>query len=87
MPRIVDYPLQEVEVGRDYVISRVSSHDADKLRYFDTLGIKPGATLHFAHQAPFNGPLQINLGDEIVHLGHELAGVLRVCSQEEFELV
>lgn len=87
MPRIVDYPLQEVEFGKDYLISRVSTHDEEKLRYFDTLGIKPGATLHFTHQAPFNGPLQIKLTDETIHLGHELAGVLRVCSQEEFELV
>ena len=87
MPRIVDYPLQEVAVGQDYVISRVHSHDGEKLSYFDTLGIKPGATLHFAHQAPFNGPLQIKLGNETIHLGHELAGVLRVCSREEFELV
>ncbi|MDQ7026298.1 MAG: metal-dependent transcriptional regulator [Anaerolineae bacterium] len=87
MPRIVDYPLQAVEVDKEYIVSRVNTHDTDKLRYFDTLGIKPGATLHFAHQAPFNGPLQIKLTKEAVHLGHELAGVLRVCSQEEFELV
>jgi DtxR family transcriptional regulator, Mn-dependent transcriptional regulator len=87
MPRIVDYPLQAVEVGKEYVISRVNTHDGNKLSYFDTLGIKPGATLYFAHQAPFNGPLQIKIGGETIHLGHELAGVMRVCSQEEFELV
>lgn len=87
MPRIVDYRLYEVEPHSDYVVSRVNTHDEDKLRYFDTLGLKPGATLHFAHRAPFNGPLQIQLSDETVHLGHELAGVVRVCSREEFEAV
>lgn len=87
MPRIVDYPLQAVEAGQSYVISRVNTHDEEKLRYFDTLGIKPGQTFYFEHRAPFNGPLQIQLGTTLVHLGYELAGVLRVCSQQEFELV
>jgi DtxR family Mn-dependent transcriptional regulator len=87
MPRIIDYPLQEVDTEKDYVVSRVNTHDAEKLRYFDTLGIKPGETIHFAHQAPFNGPLHIQLNGDTLHLGHELAGVLRVCSQDEFEMV
>lgn len=87
MPRIVDYPLQEVETEQEYIISRVNTHDADKLRYFEVLGLRPGARINLTHRAPFNGPLHVQLGSETLHLGHELAGVLRVCSEEEFDAV
>jgi DtxR family Mn-dependent transcriptional regulator len=87
MPRVIDYPLTEKEAGESYVISRVNTHDEKKLRYFDTLGIKPGIMLTLIDRAPFNGPLKVQLDGEALHLGHELAGVLRVCSQAEFARV
>lgn len=87
MPRIIDYALNEAQEGQEYVISRVNTHDEDKLRYFDTLGIKPSTKFIFSQRAPFNGPLQIELNGTVIHLGHELAGVLRVCSEEEFDVV
>lgn len=87
MPRIIDYPLNGSMAAQEYVISRVNTHDEDKLRYFDTLGMKPGVKFRYVNRAPFNGPLQIELSGNIIHLGHELAGVLRVCSEEEFEVV
>lgn len=87
MPRVIDYPLTGVDEGQEYLISRVNTHDEEKLRYFDTLGIKPGIRFSFEVRAPFNGPLQIKLTKDSVHLGNELAGVLRVCSEEEFAAV
>jgi DtxR family Mn-dependent transcriptional regulator len=87
MPRVIDYPLTEKEENTAYVISRVNTHDEEKLRYFDTLGIKPGIMITLVGRAPFNGPLKVQLDDELLHLGHELAGVLRVCSQAEFASV
>lgn len=87
MPRIIDYPLPDVDDGQEYLISRVSTHDEDKLRYFDALGIKPGVKFNLEGRAPFNGPLQVKLLEDTVHLGNELAGVLRVCSEEEFAIV
>jgi DtxR family Mn-dependent transcriptional regulator len=86
MPRVVDYPLNEMQQGSDLVISRVNTHDADKLQYLGTLGLKPGARFTLVERAPFNGPLQLKVGDDIKVIGHELAGVLRVCSEEEFAL-
>ena len=87
MPRVVDYRLNDLAPGGIYVISRVNTHDAEMLRYFDELGIKPGIRFELVSRAPFNGPLQIRLNEQIIHLGHELSGVLRVCTQEEFNLV
>lgn len=87
MPHVRDYPLNQMQPGSDLVISRVNSHDAEKLQYLNTLGLKPGTRFHLLSRAPFNGPLQLRFGDSVQIIGHELAGVLRVCSEEEFALV
>jgi DtxR family Mn-dependent transcriptional regulator len=84
MPRVQDQPLNQAEPGEPYVVSRVNTHDADKLRYFDQLGLKPGTRFHLIARAPFNGPIQLQVSKETIVLGHELAGVLRVCSEDEF---
>ena len=87
MPRIYDQPLNSIEPRQEMVISRVNTHDAEKLRYFDSLGLKPGTHLEVVSFAPFNGPIHLKLGDDTQMIGHELAESLRVCSPEEFELV
>lgn len=91
MPQVVDYPLSTAEAGADYVVSRANSHDEDKLRYLDVLGLRPGAALHLLERAPFNGPLRLRVGraaDAPEHfIGHELGGILRVCTQAEFDAV
>lgn len=86
MPRIVDYPLSEMQPDREYVLSRVHTHDAEKLEYLGRLGLTPGCRFYLISRAPFNGPLQLRIGGEVQFIGHELAGVLRVCSEEEFAL-
>ena len=87
MPRVIDYPLAEVAVGQDYVISRVHTHDEQKLRYFSELSLAPGNSFRLVMRAPFKGPLQLRVGGRTHFLGHELAGDLRVCSEEEYRLV
>jgi DtxR family transcriptional regulator, Mn-dependent transcriptional regulator len=86
MPRVVDYPLNSVDPNGDWVISRVNTHDAEKLKYLDSLGLKPGAQFTLVERAPFNGPLQLRVKGDIKVIGHELAGVLRVCKPDQFEL-
>jgi DtxR family transcriptional regulator, Mn-dependent transcriptional regulator len=86
MPKVVDYPLTEAEPG-ELVISRVNSHDADKLQYLDTLQLKPGTRFELVERAPFKGPLQLRVGDALCYMGYELAGSVRVCSEAEFALV
>lgn len=86
MPRVIDAPLNEAEPGSDLVISRVSTHDMDKLEYLGELGLKPGRRFTLISRAPFNGPLQLQLDDRTQMIGHELAGVLRVCPPDQFEL-
>ena len=38
-------------------------------------------------RAPFKGPLQLQVDGQTHFLGHELAGTLRVCSEDEYQLV
>ena len=87
MPRLRDWPLNTAETGGVLVISRVNTHDGDKLEYLDTLGLKPGVHFTLITRAPFNGPLQLGVGGETVVIGHELAGVLRVCTENDFAAV
>jgi DtxR family Mn-dependent transcriptional regulator len=87
MPEVVDYPLTDCPPGSALVISRVNSHDEDKLQYLNTLGVKTGTPLHLLDRAPFHGPLQIEVSGQQHFIGYELAKLLRVCTQEEFELV
>jgi len=87
LPRVIDYPLSQVDVGLDYVISRVHTHDAHKLRYFSELRLEPGKRFRLVMRAPFKGPLQLQVDGQTHFLGHELAGTLRVCSEVEYRLV
>lgn len=87
IPQVVDYPLNEVRLGQEYFVSRVNTHDEAMLKYFDNLGVRPGVVIHLIDRAPFNGPLQMKIGETVHFIGHELAVVMRVCSQEEYELV
>lgn len=87
MPRIIDYPIHDASLSQAYIVSRVNTHDADKLKYLDTLGVRPGATLVVKERAPFNGPLQIEVNAQHHFIGHELADVLRICTAEEFDLI
>jgi DtxR family Mn-dependent transcriptional regulator len=87
MPRIVDIPLSDIEVGAEWAISRIHTHDEKLLRYLDQMGLKPGVVFDLVEKAPFNGPLQLKLSSGLVHVGYEVAQVLRVCKPDEFDAV
>ena len=87
MPVVNDYSLIEVEIGAEYVISRVMTRNAEKLKYLGALGLKPGVVFQLADRAPFEGPLQLRVGEQTHFIGDSLRYVLRVCSQKEFDAV
>lgn len=86
LPKVIDYPLNEVQQDSEYVLSRAHTHDADKLEYLARLGLTPGCRFYLISRAPFNGPLQLRIDGQVQFIGHELAGTLWVCSEEEFAL-
>ncbi len=78
MPVLNDVNLLTLQSGAVGRISRVRTHDPDKLRYLAELGLLPGVGLRLFNRAPFNGPLRIGVGTQEHVLGHELAAVLWV---------
>jgi DtxR family Mn-dependent transcriptional regulator len=86
MPLVMDRPLTTVAPG-EYILSRVHTHDANKLRYLDQLSLKPGTRFELVQLAPFNGPLHLRVSGVDHHIGHELGNNLRVSTAEEFAAV
>ena len=86
MPRVHDAPLNEAEPGSDLVISRVTTHDMDKLAYLGELGLKPGRRFTLISRAPFNGPLQLQLGRRNPHDRSRTGGRAARLPADEFEL-
>lgn len=78
MPKVNDVPLIEVPSGSDCVISRVRTHDMEKLNYIGQLGLVPGKTFHLFSCAPFKGPLRLQTKPQDHLIGYELASSLWV---------
>lgn len=78
MPDIIDEPLLEVPSGSDCVVSRVRTHDLDKLRYIAELVLVPGTPFHLLSCAPFRGPLRLQMKPHDPVIGYELAESLWV---------
>lgn len=82
MPNIQDICIINLGVGYKGEVSRVRTHEPEKLQYFASLGLIPGTKLEIVGRAPFNGPMRLRvIRDEIV-LGVELTKSLWV-SQED----
>jgi DtxR family transcriptional regulator, Mn-dependent transcriptional regulator len=78
MPIVNDIPLLDVPSGSECIISRVRTHDLDKLRYIGELGLVPGKPFQLLSCAPFKGPLRLQMKRDDHVIGYELAGSLWV---------
>ena len=56
--------------------------DPEKLKYFASLGLVPGALFEIIGRAPFNGPMRLNVGQAEVVLGVTLTESLWVSDVE-----
>ena len=83
MPQVNDKPLLEVPSGSDCIVSRVRTHDTDKLRYIAEIGLVPGVPFHLLSCAPFRGPLRLQMKPQDHIIGYELAGSLWVEVRKE----
>ncbi len=73
MPTVKDVPLVNVLSGSDCVVSRVRTHDLDKLRYIAEIGLIPGTPFHLLSCAPFKGPLRLEMKPHDHIIGYELS--------------
>ena len=78
LPGVDDICIINLGVGQKGTISRVRTHEPERLRYFASLGLVPGADFAIVGRAPFNGPMRLRVGREEVVLGVELTRSLWV---------
>lgn len=78
MPVVKDTGIINLGVGHKGEISRVRTHDPEKLQYFASLGLIPGADFEIVGRAPFNGPMRLRIGRDEIVLGVELTKLLWV---------
>jgi DtxR family Mn-dependent transcriptional regulator len=82
LPAISASRLSDLSDGTQAVVSRVSSHDGDMLRYLASLNIMPGAPIRLMARAPFSGPLRLRVANGRFHdehvIGAELASKIWV---------
>lgn len=83
LPPIEDVCIINLGVGHKGEISRVRTHEPERLQYFATLGLTPGAKFEIVGRAPFNGPMRLRVGREDVVLGVELTRSLWVTPQSQ----
>lgn len=78
MPEINDRPINVVPNGAKGTVTRVKTHDPEKLKYLSDIGLMPGVPFELLNRAPFNGPLRLKLGRNEQVIGSELANALWV---------
>ncbi|MEM3626516.1 MAG: metal-dependent transcriptional regulator [Candidatus Bathyarchaeia archaeon] len=67
--------LKEAEQG---VIVKITEEKSELLRYLDSLGLVPGASVTILEKAPFNGPITIKV-EAVVHvISPTVASVIQV---------
>lgn len=77
---VEDTLLSKVEPDTKVTITRLATREMDRLQYMEALGLVPGAEIEVIHLAPFDGPLQLKLGNEYRIIGNNLAQLIRVTS-------
>ena len=77
-----DMGLINLGIGFKGIISRVRTHEPEKLKYFASLGVVPNVEFEITGRAPFNGPMRLRLGRDEIVLGMELVKALWVSSPQ-----
>jgi DtxR family transcriptional regulator, Mn-dependent transcriptional regulator len=70
-------PLNTFRAGQRVLIREVQDDSPERLRRWQTLGLTPGAVVHFLRYQALDGLFEVQVGDRVVPLGGEgLAGLL-----------
>ena len=72
------HPLSEAEAGRAYILVRVLSQERERLAYLGGLGLNLNVEMYLREQAPFDGPLLVEVAGEEHALAIEMAALLQV---------
>jgi DtxR family Mn-dependent transcriptional regulator len=70
-------PLSEFRAGQRVRIREARDDSPERLRHWQTLGLTPGAVVHFLRHQPLDDLFEVEVGSRVVALGSEgLAGLL-----------
>ena len=72
LPEVNDICIINLGVGHEGEISRVRTHEPERLRYLASLNLVPGQAFTIVGRAPFNGPMRLQVDREEVVVGMEL---------------
>lgn len=78
MPVVIDRPLTEWPVGEPGRVSRVKTHEPEKLIYLRDVNLVPGAPLIVTGRSPFEGPVHLEANGDRLVLGNNLASEIYV---------
>ncbi len=78
LPTCAAWKLSDVPAQIPVQIARVTTQDAERLRYLATIGLVPGAELTVVTAAPFQGPLELAIAGQTQMLDYRLAQVIMV---------
>jgi DtxR family Mn-dependent transcriptional regulator len=78
IPQTPQRPLTELESGQFAMISEVSDHDSEMLRYLGTRGLYPGVEVQVVAHEPFGGPITVRVESTDHQIGREVASHISV---------
>lgn len=81
LPVVEDVCIINLNVGAKGEVSRVRTHDPEKLKYFASLKLTPGMGFEIVGRAPFNGPMRLRVDRDDIVLGVELTKSLWVSTE------
>ncbi len=81
IPKVEDVCIINLGVGTKGEVSRVRTHDPEKLKYFASLKLTPGMGFEIVGRAPFNGPMRLRIDRDEIVLGAELTKSLWVATE------
>ncbi len=77
------HPLSTAEAGHTYRLVRVLSQDTERLAYLGRLGLRLDVEIHLREQAPFDGPVLVEVDGEAHALAIDMAALLQVVPLSE----
>jgi DtxR family Mn-dependent transcriptional regulator len=70
--------LDSAAEGERLAVREVPDEDSERLRYFASVGLMPGAEFEVLEVAPFDGPITIRIGGRSLAIGRAMAETILV---------
>lgn len=70
-------PLIEFSENDAGVVLKITDENSEVLRYLNSLGLVPGASVKILKKAPFNGPITVRIDSKSHALDHRIASIIQ----------